>query len=144
MLIGRFGDTSGSPYVESRVAFPRVGKVGHISFLVDTGADRTIIMPTDGRLLQLDYGQLVGNVPTVGLGGACFTFEEWAIIVFTEPNKKAYVYNVKVLIAVQSIENASFPSLLGRDVLNRWRTVIDNVKSKITFTVRSADLVIDI
>lgn len=101
-------------------------------------------MPTDGRLLQLDYGQLVGNVPTVGLGGACFTFEEWAIIVFTEPNKKAYVYNVKVLIAVQSIENASFPSLLGRDVLNRWRTVIDNVKSKITFTVRSADLVIDI
>ena len=111
MLIGRFGDTSGSPYVESRVAFPRVGNVGHISFLVDTGADRTIIMPTDGRLLRLDYGQLAGNVPTVGLGGASFTYEERAIIVFTEPNKKAYLYNLEVLISVPNVENATFPSL---------------------------------
>ena len=144
MLVGRFGDTSGSPYLESRIAFPRVAKVGHVSFLIDTGADRTIIMPVDGTLLQLDYGQLAGNVPTVGLGGACFTFEERAIIVFMEPNKRAYVYNLKVLIAVPNVENTDFPSLLGRDILQRWRSVIDNAKSKITFTVRSADLIIDI
>ena len=112
--------------------------------MLDTGADRTIIMPADGRLLKLDYGHLVGDVPTVGLGGTCHTFEERAMIVFTEPGKKAYVYDIKVLIPSPNAENDIFPSLLGRDVIRRWRTVIDPVKSKITFTVRSADLVIDI
>ncbi|MXZ46889.1 MAG: hypothetical protein F4Z08_07880 [Chloroflexi bacterium] len=45
MIEGRFGDTSGRPYVEGRVYFARFDLEGDISFLVDTGADASLLNP---------------------------------------------------------------------------------------------------
>lgn len=39
MLRGRFGDTSGRPYLEGRLFLPRLKLQGDISFIVDTGAE---------------------------------------------------------------------------------------------------------
>jgi hypothetical protein len=36
MIEGRFGDTSGRPYIEGRLSLPRLGVVGDISFIFDT------------------------------------------------------------------------------------------------------------
>jgi hypothetical protein len=47
-IAGRFGDTTGRPYLEGRLVLPRLGKRGDFSFLVDTGADYTYLMPGDG------------------------------------------------------------------------------------------------
>ena len=38
MLHGRFGESSGRPYVWARVFIPRLGLVGNVSFIFDTGA----------------------------------------------------------------------------------------------------------
>jgi hypothetical protein len=48
MIEGRFGNTSGAPFLEGRIILLRFGVRGLVSFLVDTGADATIITPLDG------------------------------------------------------------------------------------------------
>lgn len=57
MLRGRFGDTSGRPYIEGHVFLPRLEKRGNVSFLFDTGAD-TSLMPVDGLRVGIDYAEL--------------------------------------------------------------------------------------
>jgi hypothetical protein len=54
MIQGRFGNTSGRPYVEGRLVIPRLKVRGDISFIFDTGADQTVLMPMDGTRLLLD------------------------------------------------------------------------------------------
>ena len=48
MITGRFGDSTGRPYVEAIVWFPRFQVKAQVSFLVDTGADISLINPVDG------------------------------------------------------------------------------------------------
>ena len=64
MLRGRFGDSTGRPYIEGRLIIPRLNIKSDMSFLVDTGADRSLLMPGDGRRLAIDYSKL--GQPTVG------------------------------------------------------------------------------
>lgn len=124
--------------------FPRLRCGGNISFLVDTGADRTIIMPDDGSRFNIDYSQLQGDVPSTGIGGISNNFEEHGIIVFSEPQKRIYVYSLTILLASAGPEHRRLPSLLGRDILSQWRMVMDESKSKLIFTVRSADVSIKV
>jgi translation initiation factor 2B subunit (eIF-2B alpha/beta/delta family) len=74
MLIGRFGDTTGRPYLEGRLVFPRLNLQHNVSFLVDTGADRTVIMPADAVTLGIDYSALTGNEAVGGIGGTLNMF----------------------------------------------------------------------
>ena len=121
--MGRFGDTSGRPYLEARIQSPRLGIFGHISFLVDTGADRTTVHPLDGARLSVDYENLVWSASAVGIGGKRVKqAPERALVVFSQPGKALYVYDMDVLIAPQdhSATSMRIPSLLGRDILDRW------------------------
>ena len=75
MLRGRFGDTTGRPYLEGRLVIPRLSLESDISFLVDTGADRTVLLTADGQRMGIDYSDLTEDIgPSVGLGGASFNF----------------------------------------------------------------------
>ena len=53
MLQGRFGDTSGRPYMEGHVLLPRLGWRGYVSFIFDTGADTSLLMPLDARRMGI-------------------------------------------------------------------------------------------
>lgn len=47
MLRGRFGHASKRPYIQGRLFIPRLDIWSDISFLVDTGADKTtLLLPT--------------------------------------------------------------------------------------------------
>ena len=84
MLTGRFGDTSRRPFLEGRIYLPRQRSLCFdVSFLVDTGADRTMLMPDDGRASGLNYSQLTGNETIGGVGGPLSCFEEDAIVVLS-------------------------------------------------------------
>ena len=54
-ILGRYGDTSGSPYLEGRLVVPCLEISGDVSFLVDTGADYTALMPMDGEEMQVPF-----------------------------------------------------------------------------------------
>lgn len=140
MLTGRFGDTSKRPYIEGRLILPRLNIRANISFCVDTGADKTLLLPSDGVRLGLDYGALSGNQESVGVGGICQNFTEGALVVFTEPGRYLYVYALALRICPPGPNIMDLPSLLGRDILNQWRMRYDATRRQLAFTVLSADV----
>ena len=139
MLEGRFGDTSGAPYVEARVSFPRLSLRGLISFLVDTGADGTVFMPADSRKLGVNFGVLRNPVTSEGIGGTAKGFTEQVVLSFSD-KRFIYSYLLDIEIAAPTTRNHRFPSLLGRDVIDQWRFVMDRPHGKVVFTPRKWDL----
>ena len=85
MLRGRFGDTTGRPYLEGRLLIPRLGIDANISFLVDTGADTSLLSPSDAFEMGVDYSLLTGETESLGTAGIAHNFTEPASIAFTEP-----------------------------------------------------------
>jgi hypothetical protein len=139
MLTGRFGSTSGAPYVEARVSFPRLRLRGLVSFLVDTGADGTVLMPTDSKALGIDFRSLREPTTSEGIGGVAQGFNEMIVLSFSD-RRYVYSYLLQIEISAPTTHNYRFPSLLGRDILEQWRMVMDTSKKHISFTPRSWDL----
>ena len=92
MLRGRFGDSSGRPYLEGRLVIPRLEMRRDVSFIVDTGADSTLLMPLDGQGMGVDYSRLEESTTSVGIGGATENFLEPALLAFSEGRRSLYVY----------------------------------------------------
>ena len=139
MIQGRFGDTSKSPYVEGRLRIPGLRIESNVSFLVDTGAESTVLLPEDVVRMKLDYSALSeSGVQVSGIGGSSPTYVESAIIMFTEPGVAVYSYEVKLLI-VELKNHKGLPSLLGRDILSRWRMNYSPIDNQLEFEVVNAD-----
>jgi Aspartyl protease len=136
MLEGRLGNTSGAPYVEARVSFPRLGIRGLVSFLVDTGADGTVFMPTDSKKLGVDFGDLRNPITSDGIGGSARGYVEEALLSFSD-HRFIYSYLIEAQISAPAAHNSRFPSLLGRDILRHWRSILDPARNKVAFTPRS-------
>lgn len=124
-LLGRLGDTTKQPYLEGRISIPRLGVVGNISFLVDTGADRTTIHSMDASRLNLDYSKLNWTLKAYGVGGIEVDIaEEPAILALLQPGVAVYYYDVYADIPRFDPDwhKVAFPlpSLLGRDLLGQW------------------------
>jgi hypothetical protein len=142
MLRGRFGTASGRPYLEGRLIIPRLNLRANLTFLVDTGADCTTLMPSDALRMGIDYAALSGTDLTVGVGGTSLSFLEDAYVAFPEPKRALHVYHIDLRITPDAPELMDIPSLLGRDVLNHWRMSYNPTKDRLTFTVVSADLTV--
>jgi hypothetical protein len=135
MIQGRFGNTTGRPYIEGRIVFPRLGIVGNISFLADTGADRTAIMPTDSLRLGVNYAALQNPYVGYGVGGPAASHLENAILVFLESGVRLCVYQFDVLIQQPVAAIMTFPTLLGREVMQNWIFVYDKPHDRLTADV---------
>ena len=121
---------------------PRIGVVGTVSFLVDTGADSGFLMPTDARTLGLDYAAL--NPPVSG--GVSANAEIWehretGALAFTD-GTNLYGYWIEMGILPWNPQMQRVPSLLGRDVLHRWTMHYQPGAKLLTFDVDSADVVV--
>ena len=138
MLTGRLGNTSGAPYLEAHIFFPRLSVRGLVSFLVDTGADGAIFMPTDSKKLGIRFQSLRTPTVTAGIGGSARCFTEQVVLSFSD-SKFVYSYLFPVDLAEPSISNQRIPSLLGRDILNRWRFVLEPSRNLVLFSPRSWD-----
>ena len=140
MLRGRFGDTSKRPYLEGRLLIPRLRVWSDISFLVDTGADKTTLLPADSLKMGLDYNTLTkSSDPAIGIGGISHNYTERSIVLFNEPGKALHAYEIELEIVESNDELMGIPSLLGRDVLNRWQMNYSPTTDELTFQVLSSD-----
>lgn len=111
-----------------------------VSFLVDTGSDATCLMPADGVRIGLDYGNLTGQrVNSIGIGGESRPHLIRALTTFTEENGRQRTYVIYLLVYPEDPVLDQLDSLLGRDVLNRWRMRYDPHSPRLSFTVVSAD-----
>ena len=139
MLVGRFGDTSGRPYIEGRIFLPRSSAFADVSFIVDTGADRSLLMPIDGTRLALDYSALAGDESCIGVSGISRNFVEPAFVLFAEHSVCLSIYSIDLAIASPSPDIEDIPSLLGRDILDKWRMNYSPTDKLLTFDVLSFD-----
>ena len=139
MIKGSFDN--GSPFIEGLLVIPRLHIHGPISFLLDTGADESCLMPTDGLRLSIDYGSLTGRKVSIsGVSGNIECTKCSVLAIFTEDNGKVRIYRIQIDIMPDVPELHRMHSLLGQDILSRWRTVHDPTRGQIQATVKSADL----
>lgn len=101
-----------------------------------------MLMPTDGLRTTLDYSALTTDKEIVGINGIMSIFTEPAIIVFSEPKKRLFVYTINLGIAQASPDLMGIHSLLGRDILDRWEMIYRPSTKTLTFDVISADVTI--
>jgi hypothetical protein len=140
MIIGRFGDTTGRPYVEGRLVIPSQSLSTDISFILDTGADRTVLMPMDGAKIGLDYSKLGDACQSLGVGGYSSDFQEDAVLIFLDHGKQLCFYTFKLIVSAPAPEIGTIPSLLGRNIIDRWRVIYDPVNDLLEADPHSADL----
>lgn len=138
MIKGRFGNTSGRPYIDGYLEIPHLSVRGNISFVLDTGSDCTVLMPLDARRLKLNYTQLEGSEQdeSQGFGGKSIDFIVPAILMIREVGSTVHGYEVDLRVAEPKDGTEDIPSILGRDVLDHWRYTIDRQLSLIEATVK--------
>ena len=133
MLIGGFNGTR--PQLPGLAAFPDLNLVGQVIFLVDTGADVSVIGPGDSAALGLDRAIQLGNphialapTPVVGFGGKLHPYLAKAYIVFPAVDsisgeaEKPYCYAGEIDVLTPAMLTEPDPSCwpsscLGWDML---------------------------
>ncbi len=143
MIIGSL-DSAARPYVRCRLALPRFGIVARITLLVDTGADATYLHPHDSMRAGMPFDLLHDSVASLGIGGRSTYFREPAVLSFRDYTaRQRYGYRIRINIAKPGDAGGQLPSLLGRDVIRRWRMDYDPTDNRLEFTVREADFTLD-
>ena len=125
------------PMVTGLARLPDSSLERSILFLVDTGADLTILHPSDVEQLGLNFDGLGCGQSITGIGGLAKVFDQQLRLLFPDADTGAwYEYNLTILVAAPTEHNKSFPSLLGRDILRFWLTEYDPSNGLVRFTVR--------
>ncbi|HEX4295070.1 MAG TPA: hypothetical protein VHZ29_13130 [Rhizomicrobium sp.] len=121
MIHARFGDTTGRAFIEALLIIPEIHVRGPVSFLYDSGADHSVLMPTDTGRLNIDLTKFTRTCVSVGLGGKSVSHASKAILLFTDPGIAVYTYEIDLLVKAENHDLDRVPSLLGRDVTDRWK-----------------------
>lgn len=125
MIRGRFGDSSSAPYVAALIAIPDVAR-RNTSFLFDTGADTTVLMPMDYLVMGLNYASLKApSVQCQGIGGLANGKLVQGFLTFAEEDDTLRTYKVKIIVMEQTGYNKDMISIIGRDIMGHWRFQYD-------------------
>ena len=135
MIRGYFPPTeseSPPPLIDGLIDIPEMGMAGiEIHFLVDTGADRSLIGDDDARRMirdhQADFASLEEGLPSQGIGGVVATREVQATLQLED-----FSTNLKIDI-LEPIpgQQPSVPSLLGRDVLSHFALFVEERTNRV-------------
>ena len=119
MLLGNF-DANGRPYLTAWLVIHELDLAAPISFLVDTGADSTMLAPADAQSMGIDLNNLQESALSVGgIGGESTPYSIQAEIMVTDRGK-AYFYPIDLKIPKPQDVPENMPSLLGQNILRYW------------------------
>lgn len=116
------------PFVSALLVIPSLQLSADTAFLVDTGADGTLLAPRDAALLGVDIASLPLGPPSTGVGGTVRTAQTAATITL---GTHTYDLTLCILAAetrAQRLALARIPSLLGRDILARFALFYDHAQ----------------
>lgn len=109
---------------------------GFVWLLADTGASRTTLLDRDARLLDIPISELEpGSTPIVGVGGSVRSWVARNAELTLASNQGDFVIHQDVLVAQHDLDRLpqvdrsrilKIPSVMGRDVINRFRFTCDS------------------
>jgi len=139
-----------APVILAELVCEKLGIKSLIEFLVDTGSSKTIIMGNDFIRLGLRYSQLQkSEKKSVGIGGAVETYflPDVKLVFATEDGSTHTEIPKRVFILkheLKSEENEEMikkiPSLLGRDILDKYTLVVSKKKKLVLITDKEVGL----
>ena len=139
MIVGSF-DGTGRSFVSVTIYLYRLGLSGSIRIQVDTGADITCLHPEASKALGIPYEELnKHNMATAGgVGGKSKYYVEPAILYFvSDDGGDDEEIAVDLHIAKPNKGNKSLESLLGTNIINKWRMNYDPPNGKLEFFPKS-------
>ncbi len=115
-----------SPFVDVMLEIPEHRIKRKVSFLIDTGSPKTILSERDTNKLKIDYKKLnaaSGNI--MGLGGITETYVLNKVFLHFFTTSEVLDFPLDELLVYRNIIEDKdiinqIPSLLGRDVLNKF------------------------
>ncbi len=125
-----------APHVGARVYLLSQRLAFDLDFLVDTGADATMLSPGDVLKFEIDVDALRGQQRSyTGIGGSMRLVEEDARITFYDEGTGQW-RDVFTTLLVAAPENpgplARLPSILGRNILNDYLCTLDPRQGSVT------------
>jgi hypothetical protein len=122
--------TLDAAYAIAVVAIPSLHVRQSIEFLIDTGATRTTILDRDAVTLGLSYTKLHKlKQPLLGLGGLIETYvaRDSALYFKTEDGFEHKELAELLVVKHKKVDEniMRIPSVLGRDILNKYKLVYD-------------------
>jgi predicted aspartyl protease len=121
MIEGWFGFES-RPFIELTVRLTRLDLEVSAAFLVDTGADSTLLSGREWRRAGVERSTLKAPSQTIaGFGGFVDLSLEPAVLVLRHADGSEDLLSIDIEMGAE--QPAGIPSVLGRDVLNRYRLV---------------------
>ncbi len=139
---GQFEELTGRPFVDGYLEFPRLGIQSRVFFLLDTGADNSVLMPSDAASMGVSFGTLSPAEGTAhGIGGQALYHREPALLLFPGDDS-LYLYDFDLEVAEPTTHNRELPSLLGRDIVDRWLLRYEKPRDLLEAEVDSADMVV--
>jgi predicted aspartyl protease len=122
MIRGFFHEEGGRrrPFITAHLAIPSQSASGDVEFLVDTGADSTVLAPADAIFLGLDVARFRRGTPSTGVGGTIGTAFTDATLTLDD---LTYDLPLRLLVPTTRAQGRALfrlPSLLGRDFLSHF------------------------
>lgn len=112
------------PVMDAILNFLAIGRSLEVRFLVDTGADRTVLGAVHAERLRTHFGldltTLHQDQPSVGVGGQVSTRMIEALIALDNPSLPV---TLPILDALPA--RVAIPSLLGRDILAHFALFLE-------------------
>ena len=111
-----------------------------VEFLVDTGASRTTICDKDAIRLGIDFATLEKlSEGMLGIGGMVNTYVLNDVkLIFRREDEKDHIENFKKIYVLRHTlldeKIMRIPSILGRDMLNKYALVYDKRREKVYVT----------
>jgi hypothetical protein len=138
LLNGRFGDRSGRPYIQAMLFIPRLDIQANVSFLIEKGTGSSVLAAGDGLRMGIDFGKLPATQKIVGFGDVPLTLHEERAIVIFRAEEALCCYAVSLLLTAPG-PASDVPSVLGREILEKWQVTIDQPNNSLMIRVRDAD-----
>ena len=136
MIEGVFDD-AGRPKIKVVLSFPQFGILETMPFLLDTGADVTVINREDAEAIGIPYDLLERDSrnTAIGVGGQAYFYrEDAAAVILTQTGFVAY----DIFVRIEAGEGLPY-SVLGRNIINQWHIEYDPQVGKLRCTPHSAD-----
>ncbi|MCJ7578791.1 MAG: retroviral-like aspartic protease family protein [candidate division Zixibacteria bacterium] len=136
---GFFRKEDNAAYVITTLLSKELNIHSPVRFLIDTGASRTIISDMDAIKLGIDHSLLPRfKAVTAGIGGVVDTYFIQNVKSIFKTQEGAHVEKMEEIFVlkhkIRDERIKRIPSLLGRDILNRYQLLLDRRSNKVVIT----------